>query len=51
MKVSLLTGFYPPPYNANSVRAMYMVKTLKQQGFFKIFKKILDEKIVFQLIL
>jgi len=29
----LLTGFYPPPYNANSVRAMYMVKALKQQGF------------------
>ena len=29
----MLTGFYPPPYNANSVRAMYMVKTLKQQGF------------------
>jgi len=33
MRVSLLTGFYPPPYNANSVRAMYMVKALKQQEF------------------
>ena len=33
MRISLLTGFYPPPYNANSVRAMYMVKALKRKGF------------------
>ncbi len=30
MRIALFTGFYPPPYNANAVRAMYMVKSLRK---------------------
>ncbi len=28
----MITGYYPPPYNANAVRAMYLVKGLVEHG-------------------
>lgn len=33
MRIALITGYYPPPYNANAVRAMYMARELARSGF------------------
>ena len=33
MKITLITGHYPPPYTANGIRAMYMVKALISKNF------------------
>jgi len=32
MRILLFTGYYPPPFNANAVRAMYIVKAFRELG-------------------
>jgi len=32
MRILVFTGYYPPPFNANAIRAMYIIKAFRELG-------------------
>ncbi len=49
MDIIFLTGFYPPPENANGVRIYYFVRELRRRGYsvtvIRLYPRILSSSI------